>query len=416
MTACTICAWPIIERASVIDAGGTFVCKQKKCFAAYKTREHSGVNHPRYQPPVKFNCAHCGKENERPRVFVEGRANPCCDNVCRRAFQKSGKVKQVPANSFMLTDGAVATADKVAAMVADKKSGKTICDELGITKGALVACLKHHNLKIERNLSPKTGKDSPKWVGEVACACHHCGTVRMRKPYDIKGKERVYCDEKCQHEYLKTLKGPLSGRYIEPNKLTCHGCGVVYDEPKSLHPGEKSKFHNRKCYTAWAKKQFGPLHHRWVGIGKYRGDNWIMQRFAAAQRDKGICQLCNKKVGLNKVDVHHIRPFKYFAKERNFEDANALSNLVCFCKSCHMEVEGRTDAATIDTWREHYEINRLYPRKATGQLVRKNQRMVLDLYAKGVTKASIHRQTKLSRAVINACIDGPRKRRMSTPK
>jgi predicted HNH restriction endonuclease len=38
------------------------------------------------------------------------------------------------------------------------------------------------------------------------------------------------------------------------------------------------------------------------------------------------------------LDVHHIIPFRKFGIER-YQEANSLSNLICYCNLCHLIVE-----------------------------------------------------------------------------
>ncbi|RYF46147.1 MAG: HNH endonuclease, partial [Cytophagaceae bacterium] len=96
----------------------------------------------------------------------------------------------------------------------------------------------------------------------------------------------------------------------------------------------------------------GPLSPRWNGgIGKYRGRNWGKQKEAAAKRDKYTCQLCGEFKG-SAVHIHHIRPFSLFDDSVK---ANALSNLVALCASCHASAEGHTDNADVTNWKEAYE-------------------------------------------------------------
>jgi 5-methylcytosine-specific restriction endonuclease McrA len=89
----------------------------------------------------------------------------------------------------------------------------------------------------------------------------------------------------------------------------------------------------------------------WEGGKKlYRGPNWLKQREQAVKRDDRECKRCGcteaehfKKYG-RELSVHHLMPVREFYLEAdderpNFEEMNALDNLVTLCIECHRGVE-----------------------------------------------------------------------------
>ncbi|MFP3896056.1 MAG: DEAD/DEAH box helicase [Anaerolineales bacterium] len=78
--------------------------------------------------------------------------------------------------------------------------------------------------------------------------------------------------------------------------------------------------------------------------GGSRGPNWPTQSEKARRRDGYRCRQCgaSQRSG-RKHDVHHIRPFREFnwlpGKNENYRQANALSNLITLCPSCHRKAE-----------------------------------------------------------------------------
>jgi len=83
----------------------------------------------------------------------------------------------------------------------------------------------------------------------------------------------------------------------------------------------------------------GQLHHNWKGGGrKWYGPNWNKKRKQAIDRDAEQCVICG--IGRDEhyseyetdLHVHHITPLRRF---ENYEDANALGNLMTLCISCH---------------------------------------------------------------------------------
>jgi len=74
---------------------------------------------------------------------------------------------------------------------------------------------------------------------------------------------------------------------------------------------------------------------RWQGgSDHYRGENWQEQRDKIRERDNFTCQRCGvTETDLGQeLDVHHKIPFVRFS---DYKDANQLSNLICYCKTCH---------------------------------------------------------------------------------
>lgn len=75
-----------------------------------------------------------------------------------------------------------------------------------------------------------------------------------------------------------------------------------------------------------------------------RGPNWPTQSERARRRDGYRCRQCGapQRPG-RKHDVHHIRPFREFnwlpGNNDNYRQANALSNLITLCPSCHRQAE-----------------------------------------------------------------------------
>ncbi len=73
------------------------------------------------------------------------------------------------------------------------------------------------------------------------------------------------------------------------------------------------------------------------------GPNWDEQREAARQRDGYRCHTCGSPERNRQHDVHHIRPFREFGyvqgRNENYQQANALENLITLCPACHRRTE-----------------------------------------------------------------------------
>ena len=88
----------------------------------------------------------------------------------------------------------------------------------------------------------------------------------------------------------------------------------------------------------------GAKHPNWRGGTSslcWRGSGWTTARRTTRERDKNVCQICQKTAeqqGRN-MDVHHRISFFQFS---SVEDANVQTNLICLCRSCHYKVERGT--------------------------------------------------------------------------
>lgn len=104
---------------------------------------------------------------------------------------------------------------------------------------------------------------------------------------------------------------------------------------------EKGHTINKKGVHFSPETEFkkGDKHPNWVGgTDKYRGSDWKEQRQKALDRDKNICQRCGSTEDLN---VHHITPYRE-------SKSNKLSNLITYCRRCHMIHEKGYSKLLID--------------------------------------------------------------------
>lgn len=106
----------------------------------------------------------------------------------------------------------------------------------------------------------------------------------------------------------------------------------------------------RGCYSGeetFRKKSAassGANNGNWKG-GQYKdyyGPNWVGQRRLARERDNYTCRRCHvtEIESGQQLDVHHLVAFCVYGLV-NYEEANRLDNLICYCKSCHTIIERR---------------------------------------------------------------------------
>jgi 5-methylcytosine-specific restriction endonuclease McrA len=95
----------------------------------------------------------------------------------------------------------------------------------------------------------------------------------------------------------------------------------------------------------------GSEHYRWKGGVSFDsyGKSWETQRKECLKRDGFSCCVCkgeNAPEYFENPDVHHISPKKNFNVDKEHKEMNDLSNLICLCRSCHREFEGKWQDST----------------------------------------------------------------------
>ena len=131
----------------------------------------------------------------------------------------------------------------------------------------------------------------------------------------------------------------------EPVRTRCTNCSTSMTVPQwYVEQGMELYFCSDECREAWRGSL---LSDSFTGIqldGRpdYRGGNWEMQAKRARERDGYQCRLCGvteRELG-KPLDVHHRIPYRLFNSP---VEANALSNLVALCRTCHTKVEAETN-------------------------------------------------------------------------
>jgi hypothetical protein len=113
---------------------------------------------------------------------------------------------------------------------------------------------------------------------------------------------------------------------------------------------ERSKYtmHHINHYGGWKEllteagfqynaRYSGENNHNWEG-GEFRyyGPYWVERREEVVERDGNKCRLCGET---ENIHVHHITPARLFGED--YQSMNETSNLVCLCRECHNDWEGR---------------------------------------------------------------------------
>jgi 5-methylcytosine-specific restriction endonuclease McrA len=209
-------------------------------------------------------------------------------------------------------------------------------------------CLRQFKSETARKQHTKNRKEKPvkAVIGEVkepiTIICIICNKVFT---INRQTKIRKTCSALCTNELHRRN---TQKRYTKQTR-TCEGCGKEYKIGQyELRKG--NRFCSDECRKKWFAQQTptGENNPYWRGgYREYYGPSWRSARRAVLKRDNYSCQTCGKhkdELGENPV-VHHKIPFKLYGVERH-EEANRVENLICHCRSCHMQIEWAMHART----------------------------------------------------------------------
>jgi len=174
---------------------------------------------------------------------------------------------------------------------------------------------------------------------KVKLVCEQCGAKFEVKP--SYAKRARFCSVACYGKWQSANNVAEAGRNWQggPATVKCAQCGRSFQLAPSCITGINCC--SRKCKGQWQSEHIvGDRHPNWAGgIGQvHYGITWDAQQAAALERDNHTCRICgltSEEVG-REIDVHHIIPFREWDDSK---EANALDNLVCLCRSCHLRLE-----------------------------------------------------------------------------
>lgn len=156
--------------------------------------------------------------------------------------------------------------------------------------------------------------------------CLACGKSfkadRSRAKYN-RGK---YCSVDCKKRHCRQ-KNPNKWRH-----LRCPSCEKTFSAP-TYEP--RRRYCSMKCKVGHYKGAVSPLYR---GKLKARGQNWPRMKRLVLRRDEYHCSDCNisrdelRRTKKRVLEVHHLRPVRFFVDK---EAANDPSNLITLCYKCH---------------------------------------------------------------------------------
>jgi len=152
---------------------------------------------------------------------------------------------------------------------------------------------------------------------QIVLVCHECGKKFVNGKTQVSGKLH-FCSRKCRYknnDYRLSISESQKGKIIS----------IEQRQKQS----ETMRGRHLSPNTEFKSKELNP--HYKGGTSKIRGNDWVIQRRKALERDKFTCKRCGIK---NDLIVHHIVPYK-ISKD------NSLENLITLCRKCHIIHERR---------------------------------------------------------------------------
>lgn len=183
--------------------------------------------------------------------------------------------------------------------------------------------------------------------------CPQCGKEFYRSPANRRS-EINYCSRDCMAKAFNgRFVGEKSPRWKGTDTRPCDNCGKPVSRPLWFASQSEMTFCDHACFGEWkARNWTGEDNPCWRGgRAPYYGANWKRQQREARRRDGHKCRYCGVDESLCRraLDVHHIVPFRMFDKTQT-KQANALSNLVSLCSSCHAYAERASKTGEIKDW------------------------------------------------------------------
>lgn len=270
---------------------------------------------------MKIPCDNCGKTLDRFPSRVKANKHQFCDKHCYDTWQRQERGSR------------------------DTRP----CDicKTPVTRpisqfGDHVACSQECHNALMSNLRIDYWGTAKERIG----TCSECGKEFVRKPSQLEQYEHSFCSKACKNIFQRGARPHRRNGDWYP----CENCGeMCYRTPATLmehvfcSPQCQRAVLPHPCLGLSIPSRAGKNAWNWTGGHEpYYGPSWYQARERARERDNHTCQKCGKtqeEMG-REPDVHHKVPFRNFGIKHH-KKANALSNLVCLCKSCHSAADAR---------------------------------------------------------------------------
>lgn len=218
-----------------------------------------------------------------------------------------------------------------------RHSVKAVQNEFGTWNGGLEAC----GLPVNHRNNTR-----------IPIECKYCGTVKEKRPSRVESSKYNYCSTECVSEHKKVRYSGDGNPRSTLKPVECENCGDTKQRPRWHREQVDKHFCGFGCWGEYfseaisgeANPRYSPL----PNIPRY-GDGWDEARLEAIIRNQARCQYegCDNTIkdhiekSGREFDIHHIVPLAEFYEdgEIDHDKANAPSNLIPVCRSCHRKVE-----------------------------------------------------------------------------
>lgn len=363
---CDECGVDVFRKPSEIKENKNIFCS-KECAYSWLSKNKRGDKIYNYNS-VLVKCTECNKEFLRQPNQVERAKNSFCSKECskiwlaKRKQQRLLEIEKEKQNK-VLSKGRQTrqiynqiTKEQLSDLYYNQKMDKTeMCIYFNLGKQAMSNLLIKYG--IPSNINPKT-EMCYNFKGEIL-KCSICEKEFSRPKSHLNDNGMNFCSKKCLGKYKSIIHSGENHPNYKKEEFPCPVCGkITLMAPSQVKNGRK--FCSREHEGLWrSKNSSGEKSCHWKGgyIDDY-GWSWPRARRLARKRDNYTCQRCGIteeeliKLNEQKIQVHHLTPYRLFGLEHH-EKANKLDNLLCLCPKDHKMYEMEI-SEIIDAMGEEY--------------------------------------------------------------
>lgn len=220
----------------------------RKCFGKWKSENQKGKNNPFYKGKVAVECSLNGCTKKTREMYpseLKKSEYHFCSGEHLNLFQSEIKIGENHRSW---------TGDRITVECAWRECIKT--KEVGpneLQKRENFFCTREHaGLWRSENL---IGENNKLWKGKITVNCANCWKPVGRYPCHVKRNDHIFCNRKCQGEYLSKNNCGKNNPSWDGGKITVECSWSGCSETKDVSRYEAKAYDNHFCdknhYNLW---------------------------------------------------------------------------------------------------------------------------------------------------------------------